>query len=89
MIVPVKKTSLIIFKEDKRKALRTLQKHGLMMIDNVEKQQKVDTTYEDNIYQRTSKMINYLKDYKQKSKAFGYQEVSYQDFINEDRKSVV
>ena len=31
MIVPMKKTSLIIFKEDKRKALRTLQKHGLMM----------------------------------------------------------
>lgn len=88
MIVPMKKTSLIIFKEDKRKALRTLQKHGLMMIDNVEKQQKVDTTYEDNIYQRTSKMINYLKDYKQKSKAFGYQEVSYQDFINDDDSKI-
>ncbi len=81
MIVPVKKTSLIIFKEDKRKTLRTLQKYGLMMIDNVEKQQKIDTSYEDNLYQRTSKAINYLKDFKQKSKAFGYQEVTYEDFL--------
>ena len=80
MIVPVLKTSLVILKKDRAEVLRVLQKHGLIMIDKEEENLKVDTQYEDNLYLRVQNAIKHLKDHNGKSKAFGYQEVSYDTF---------
>jgi vacuolar-type H+-ATPase subunit I/STV1 len=81
MIVPVLKTSLVILKKDRAEALRLLQKHGLIMIDKEEENLKVDTQYEDNLYLRVQNALKHLKDHNGKSKAFGYQEVSYDSFV--------
>lgn len=80
MIVPVKKTNLVALRRDKDILLELLQKHSIMMIDTLDETKKIDTQYEDNLYLRCKKVLDFLQEFNKKATIFSYQEVDYNNF---------
>ena len=83
MIVKMKKAKVFVLKEYEEELKRSLQRYGVLMITNNQGQQRVvDTSYEDNIINRTNRVIKELDKYKEKPKLLSptFQVVDYERF---------
>ena len=83
MIVKMKKAKVFVLKEYEEALKRSLQRYGVLMITNNQGQQRVvDTSYEDNIINRTNRVIKELDKYKEKPKLLSptFQVVDYERF---------
>lgn len=83
MIVPVKKARVFVLEEQKDDLVVALQKASLLMIIPNQVSNN-DTTSETALLQRISKAINDLNRYGKKKSLFGYQTVSYEQFMADD-----
>ena len=87
MIVPVKKARVFVLEEQKEKLVIALQKASLLMIiPNTAT--SVDTTAENALLQRINKAINDVNRYGKKKSLFGYQSVTYENFMADDREQL-
>jgi V/A-type H+-transporting ATPase subunit I len=87
MIVPMKKASIVVMKEDKENLLKSLQRFGdLMIISDEDSHSNVDLSQDENYLSRVEKSIKIVKQYEAKRSLFDYTVVDYSDFINVDPK---
>ncbi|MGI6782316.1 MAG: V-type ATP synthase subunit I [Acholeplasmataceae bacterium] len=85
MIVKMKKAKVFAIKEHEDKLKRSLQRYGVLMITNENKESRVaDTQYEDSIISRSNRVINELSQYEPKPSFFKpkFQIVDYDRFKN-------
>ena len=71
MIVGMKRARVFVLKEYEEQLKRSLQRYGVLMITNdPNTTQVIDTQYEDNLINRTNRIIKELDKYKEKQKLF-------------------
>lgn len=92
MIIPMKKASIVVLKEDYDKVITSLQKNEVIMIinndsDNYEK--KIDEEINENLYNKVEKAITFSKKYEEKGPLFGkYREIDYSKFSQINQKTI-
>ena len=83
MIVKMKKAKIFVLREDEEKLKRSLQRYGVLMITNENNlAQTVDTQFEDSVISRSNRIIKELSKYEKKGSIFSpkFQVVDYDRF---------
>ncbi len=86
MIIPVKKTRLVVLNDDVKKALKLIQKKQLLMLIEEQSSVKEDTNNVDRLIREVDEAINFLESYMPKKSFFYYKEIAQNVFDNENNQ---
>ena len=89
MIVPVKRARLFLLEEEKDKAIKLIQKKGLMMVTGSDKSHTLSTQAEDKALLKIESAIKHLESFRGKKGFFEYNEVSPELFSTIDEENVI
>lgn len=90
MIVKMKKAKIVILKDDYEKVIKSLQKHGVIMIINKEDGESTTSAHLNGaLHDKVEETIKFAGKYQKKKGLFGdYQTIDYKDFVNVSQKTI-